>query len=182
MKPSIRWLLILAIATILIIVLAQYFRTNPNNAAGPASLVGQRAPIFTLHDDRGATVSLAKYRGKIVLLNLWASWCPPCRAEMPDLARLQREFASRGLVVVGVNQGESAQTARTFARALGVTFPIWIDDQQQYGRIFAAFGLPTTIILNRNGRVVRGVDGALTLNEMRAAVAPLLAGKASSAS
>lgn len=174
MNSRIRWLVILTAAAILVVVVTQYFRTSSSGNAGPASAVGEPAPILALRNDRGAAVSLAQYRGKIVLLNLWASWCPPCRAEMPDLERLEREFAARGLVVVGVNQGESARQARTFAHSLGVTFPIWIDDEQQFGRIFDAFGLPTTIIVNRNGRVVRGVDGALTLDQMRAAITPLL--------
>jgi len=95
---------------------------------------------------------------------------------MPDLQRLQTAFASRGLVVIGVNQGESPQRAADFAKALQIGFPIWIDDQQQYGRVFAALGLPTTVIIGRDGIVRRGFDGALTIDQMRAAVTPFLGG------
>ena len=74
-------------------------------------------------------------------MNLWASWCPPCRAEMPDLQRLQTAYARDGIAIVGVNEGESPQRARAFADSLGIRFPIWIDVGQQYGRTYAALGL-----------------------------------------
>jgi thiol-disulfide isomerase/thioredoxin len=142
--------------------------------SGPAGLVGEAAPVFPLRDDRGSAVSLDRYRGQIVLMNLWASWCPPCRAEMPDLQRLASLYARTGIAIVGVNEGESPQRARAFADSLGIRFPIWVDDGQRYGRIYAALGLPTTIILDRQGTVVRGFDGALTFAQMESAVAPLV--------
>ncbi|MBV8748441.1 MAG: TlpA family protein disulfide reductase, partial [Candidatus Eremiobacteraeota bacterium] len=117
--------------------------------------------------------SLARHRGQVVLMNLWATWCPPCREEMPTLERFAREHAGT-VVVLGVDQGESADAAAAFARERGVTFPILVDEQQQYGRAYAALGLPTSVIVDRSGHVVKGVDGAMTLEQMRDAVAPLL--------
>jgi hypothetical protein len=76
-----------------------------------------------------------------------------------------------------VNQGESPERARAFAKSLQINFPIWIDDRQQYGRIFTALGLPTTVVIGRNGVVVRGFDGALTFAQMRAAIAGLVAAR-----
>lgn len=156
-------------------VVIPLFRSDSLRPAGPGGLAGDPAPVVQLRDDRGGLASLAQYRGKIVVLNLWASWCPPCRAEMPDLQRLSAAYASRGVVVVGVNQGESAERARAFAASLRIRFPIWIDDRQQYGRVFTAHGMPTTVIVARNGTVVRGFDGALSFEEMQAAIASLLA-------
>ena len=170
------WIVVVVVAALALLILLPLFRPGAIHEAGPGGLVGQPAPVFALYDDRGNPVSLAAYHGKVVVLNLWASWCPPCRAEMPDLQRLQKAYASRGLVVVGVNQGESPQRAAEFAKALQIDFPIWIDDQQQYGRVFAALGLPTTVIIGPDGFVRRGFDGALTLDQMRAAVSPFLAG------
>ncbi|MFZ0030317.1 MAG: TlpA disulfide reductase family protein [Candidatus Cybelea sp.] len=141
---------------------------------GPEGLVGEAAPVYSLRDDRGAAVSLDRYRGHVVVMNLWASWCPPCRAEMPDLQRLANAYAPSGLSIVGVNEGESSQRARAFADSLGIHFPIWIDSGQQYGRTYAALGLPTTVILDRRGAVVHGYDGALTLAQMESAVEPLV--------
>ncbi|MFN2529471.1 MAG: TlpA family protein disulfide reductase [Candidatus Baltobacteraceae bacterium] len=141
---------------------------------GPTSLVGNPAQSFQAQSLSGATASLQAYQGKLVILNLWASWCPPCRAEMPDLQRLYNTYKNRNLVVVGVNQGESIQQARAFATALGIHFPILVDQAQAYGRVYAALGMPTTFIIRPDGIVARGFDGALTYDQMVAAVRPLL--------
>ncbi|MGA8533796.1 MAG: TlpA disulfide reductase family protein [Candidatus Tumulicola sp.] len=165
----------LAGAVALVAILAPFFLPASTPPAGPAGMAGQRAPVFPLRDDAGGPASLARYRGKVIVMNLWATWCPPCRAEMPELQRLADVYGARGVAVVGVNQGESAQRARAFAQSLQIRFPIWLDDQQQYGRVFTALGLPTTVIVGRDGIVVRGFDGALTFDQMRAAIAGLVA-------
>jgi thiol-disulfide isomerase/thioredoxin len=170
------WLVAITIAVVAAFILVPLFRSNVTRPTGPEGLAGEAAPVFALHDDRGHAASLTDYRGKIVVMNLWASWCPPCRAEMPDLQRLAAQYGNHGVVVVGVNQGESASRASDFAKSLGITFPIWIDDSQQYGRVYAALGLPTTVVIGRDGNVVKGFDGALTLGQMRDAVGPLVAG------
>ncbi|HVA33530.1 MAG TPA: TlpA disulfide reductase family protein [Candidatus Baltobacteraceae bacterium] len=155
-------------------ILSPLFAPSTVRPAGPAGLAGQAAPVFAMLDDRGKPASLDGYRGRVVVMNLWASWCPPCRAEMPDLQRLADAYRGTQLVIVGVNEGESPQRAREFAAALGIDFPIWIDESQRYGRVYAALGLPTTIVVGRDGRVVRGYDGALSYDQMRAAVAGLV--------
>ncbi|HUN30107.1 MAG TPA: TlpA disulfide reductase family protein [Alphaproteobacteria bacterium] len=170
MSARLRWLLIAAGAAIALLILIPLFRAQGPSVSGPAGMVGATAPVFALRDDRGGAASLAQYRGKIVVMNLWASWCPPCRAEMPDLQTVAREFAKDGVVVVGVNQGESAARAAAFAASLRITFPIWIDDAQQYGRVYAALGLPTTVVIDRRGIVERGFDGPLTVQQMRSAI------------
>lgn len=148
--------------------------TSSTNASGPSGTVGQIAPVFDLRDDGGRAASLDRYHGSVVVMNLWASWCPPCRAEMPDLQRLLEVYGGRGVAVVGVNEGESAQRARAFASALRIRFPIWIDASQRYGRVYSALGLPTTVIIDRRGVVRRGFDGPLTFDEMRAVVTAVL--------
>ena len=174
MSRYVIWAIAAAAIAIAFVVLAPFFVSPTTRAAGPQGLVGEAAPVFDLRDDRGAAVSLAGYRGRIVVMNLWASWCPPCRAEMPDLERLAEANAGRGIAIVGVNEGESPQRARAFADSLRIRFPIWIDGSQQYGRTYAALGLPTTVILDPKGVVVRGFDGPLTFAQMQAAVAPLV--------
>ncbi len=167
-------LLAAAAIAVLVFVLAPLFGGG-SRSIGPTVLTGETAPVIVLHDDRGTAVSLAAYRDDVVLMNLWATWCPPCREELPDLQRLYSMDARKGLVVIGVDEGESAERARAFAQALGLRFPIWIDSEQAYGRAYDALGFPTTVIVGRGGKVVRGYDGALTFEEMRAAVTPLLA-------
>lgn len=130
---------------------------------------------FEVRRPDGARDSLARYRGSVVLMNFWATWCPPCKEEMPVLERLYRENRGRGLVVLGIDQGESAATAGTFAREHGITFPILLDEDQKYASSYVSIGLPTTVIVGRDGRVVKGIDGAQTLEQFRAALAPALA-------
>jgi thiol-disulfide isomerase/thioredoxin len=169
------WIYWLAGAVIVAIVLWQVFRPQSGaQASGPAALQGQSAPSFPVPTLTGASSGLNAYRGRIVVMNLWASWCPPCRAEMPDLQRLYAAYKSRDVVVLGVDQGESAQRVSAFAQSLGIHYPILLDQQQQYGRVYAALGLPTTIVIDAQGIVVRGFDGPLSYPQMVAAVTPLL--------
>ncbi len=171
MQRYILWLAVGLAGVVVVFVAEPYFATQRETAGGPSGLAGQPAPVLELRDDRGRAVSLDRYRGSVVVMNLWASWCPPCRAEMPDLQRLADADKRYGIAVVGVNEGESPQRARTFADSLGIRFPIWIDAAQRYGRVYGALGLPTTVLVDRRGIVMRGFDGALTLDQMRAAVA-----------
>jgi thiol-disulfide isomerase/thioredoxin len=172
MNRRVAWLLAVVGLGIAALVVWPLFNSS-SHPSGPESLAGEAAPVYPMHDDLGRPVSLAQYRGKVVVMNLWASWCPPCRAEMPDLQKLQSAYASQGVVVVGVNQGESAERAREFANSLGLHFPIWIDDAQEYGRVYAALGLPTTVVIGRDGIVVHGYDGALAFPQMRDAIRSL---------
>ena len=140
---------------------------------GPGALAGAPAQSFEVRRTDGRIDSLARHRGQVVLVNLWATWCPPCQEEMPALERFARENAGK-VVVLAVDQGESADAAARFGREHGVTFPILVDEQQQYGRAYQGIGLPTSIIVARDGHVVRGIDGAMTIAQMREAVAPAL--------
>jgi peroxiredoxin len=152
-----------------------YFKTGGGqHGIGPASLSGSQAQSFEAATLGGGTSSLAAYRGHIVVMNLWASWCPPCRAEMPDLERFWNAYKKKNIVVIGVNQGESAERAGAFAQSLRIHFPILLDQDQAYGRVYAALGLPTTIVIDPSGMVARGFDGELTYSQMVAAVTPLL--------
>lgn len=137
-------------------------------------LAGAPAASFPVKALSGAPDSLENYRGKVVLVNLWATWCPPCRAEIPALETLYREYRSKGFVVVGIDQGESAKVAGDFARKYGVTYPVLLDDGQQYGRAYSALGLPTSILVDRSGKIVKGIDGEMTLAQMREVVNPVM--------
>ena len=176
-----RTVLLLVCGVVLALVVIAFYPGGgpkmPEISGGPAMLAGAPATSFPVTRVDGTADALDRYRGKVVLMNLWATWCPPCREEMPALERLYRDLSPGGLVVLGVDQGESSAVAGAFARKLAITFPILIDDGQQYGRAYAAQGLPTSILIDRGGRIVKGVDGAMTLAQMRAAVLPVLQAK-----
>ncbi|MBV8602581.1 MAG: TlpA family protein disulfide reductase [Candidatus Eremiobacteraeota bacterium] len=178
-----RTLLVLAGAVVVIVLVIVLYpgggpkRPDSAGAGGPSMLAGAPAASFTVARVDGSPDSLDRYRGKVVLVNLWATWCPPCREEMPALERLYRELGSRGLVVLGIDQGEAPAVASTFGKRIGITFPLLIDQDQQYGRAYAAQGLPTSVVVDRSGKIVTGVDGPMTPAQMRDAVLPLLRAK-----
>jgi len=145
---------------------------------GPATIGAQKgnlAPDFSLVTLDGRAENLRDYRGRTVVLNFFATWCGPCRAEMPDLQAVYGELRDRGLVVVGVNQGESRQQVSAFAREFGLTFPIGLDEDQSIGRQYGVRAYPTTFIIDRQG-VIREVivGGPLTRSAVRRQVEGLL--------
>ncbi len=146
--------------------------------AGPGNLAGAPATSYEVKRIDGRADSLANYRGSIVVANLWASWCAPCREEMPELQRFAQAYAKRGVVVLGIDQGEGAHAAQAFAKERGVTFPILLDEEQRYGRRYMSVGLPTNFVVDRGGKIVRGIDGQVTFAVLQSIVDPLLRAKA----
>jgi thiol-disulfide isomerase/thioredoxin len=114
---------------------------------------GQTAPDFELLGLDGRPVRLSKLRGQPLLLNFWATWCGPCRQEMPLLQAAAERYADQGLVVVSVDVGEQPETVRNYARSLGVEFPILLDATQDVSDLFRVYGLPTSFFLDRQGVV-----------------------------
>lgn len=99
-------------------------------------------------------LSVNDLRGRVILLNFWASWCAECRREMPVLERLHRELAPRGLAVIGINAREERDAVRRYASALGLTFPLVLDPEGKINRAYGVVALPTTFIVGRDGRAV----------------------------
>ena len=121
---------------------------------------GTRPPSFSADTFDAHHVSLAGLRGKVVLVNFWASWCLDCRPEMPVLERLHREAARQGLAVIGVNARESSQTVRRYAKELDLTFPLVLDPNGAINTLYGVMGLPTTFLIDRDGRAVSLAVGA----------------------
>ncbi len=115
----------------------------------------RRAPDFALRATDGSEVSLETLRGKVVLLNFWATWCPPCKAEMPDLNVLHRDYGpAHDFAVVGVNLEESPEQVEAFARDFRISFPLLLDSKGEVtGERFAVRTLPTSIIIDRDGYI-----------------------------
>jgi len=122
----------------------------------------------------GPSQSLSDYRGKVIVLNLWASWCPPCRDEAPLLQRTQVRMAGQGATVIGVTWNDSVPDAKEFARKTGMTYPQLRDVTGNFARAYGTKGLPETFIINRQGRVVALNRGGITADFLTKNLDPLL--------
>jgi peroxiredoxin len=124
----------------------------------PMNLIGYRAgmmpPQFSGLTLDNRQLSLMELRGKVVVVNFWASWCHECRPEMPALQRLNREFASRGLAIIGINAREEANTVRQYGMELALTFPLVLDTDGKINALYGVVGLPATFVVGRDGRAV----------------------------
>jgi len=122
---------------------------------------GQAAPDFDLPDFAGHVVRLHDLRGKVVLVDFWASWCAPCKEELPVLDKLQRKYAARGLSVVGVNVDEREATAKAFLadRKLNLSFPLVNDGKHEIATRYAPGTMPSSFLIDREGRVRRVFTG-----------------------
>jgi thiol-disulfide isomerase/thioredoxin len=142
-----------------------------------ACVLGQEsvAPQFALKDVNGRTVRLSDYHGKVVLINFWATWCPPCRAEMPDLVRLQREHAKQGLQIIGITYPpEIKSRVRKFVRSLEVNYPIILGTREIKASFSSEETLPLTVVINRDGKVSDIISGILLREEFEEKIKPLL--------
>lgn len=120
-------------------------------ALGSGAVVGAVAPDFSLQSVDGVEASLSDYRGEVVLLNFWATWCAPCRLEMPAFQQRYRELAPEGLQVLAVNFDESEEEVRAFQQELDLSFPLLLDPGGMVQRIYRVLGYPTTYLVDRDG-------------------------------
>ncbi len=117
------------------------------------------APDFTLRDMNGNTITLSSLKGKVVLLNFWATWCPPCKAEMPTMNKLYNEIRGRGLEIIAVSTDNSLSTIRNYLAKNPLDFPVVHDEKNQLSRQYRVFSMPTTFLIDRNGIIVEKFYG-----------------------
>jgi len=143
---------------------------------GNAGEIGSKAPNFELMGMDGEKVQLSDFAGKVVILDFWATWCPPCRAEIPDLVSLQKKYGEKGLVVVGLSlDAEGAGVVKPFAQEYHVNYPMLIANAKIASQFGGVIGIPTTFVLDRQGRIVKKFVGRMELKTFEEAVQPLLA-------
>jgi peroxiredoxin len=147
-----------------------------NFVMGKAVLRGRGAPDFTLPDASGNPVTLSALRGQVVLLNFWATWCPPCNAEIPLLGELQERYRASGLVVLGVSMDEDGWTSvRPWLSARAVSYPMMIGDSRVAESYEGVKSLPTTFLIARDGRIAKTVTGLFNKDGYEADIQALLA-------
>lgn len=145
-------------------------------AGGPLT-VGAAAYDFTLRNVAGDPVSLSDFRGRPVIINFWATWCAPCRVEMPDLERAFLAYQEEGLVILAVNQGESAAAVETFFYDdLGLSFTPLLDPEGEVANLYSAFNLPTTVFVAADGAVTAIHRGLLVPEQIESYLAQTLSG------
>lgn len=122
----------------------------------------------------GGSVEIADYKGQVLLVNFWASWCPPCRAEMPELQAYYDQYQDDGLALLMINSGEAESTARSFIQQSGFTFPVAIDPTNRVSDNYGINALPITLVYDQSGEIVYRHSGLISRSVLDAQVTPLL--------
>ncbi len=134
---------------------------QPITGLSGITMVNRAAPDFSLTTFKGTTISLEDLRGKPIVINFWASWCPPCRVEAPLLERTWRAYKNRGLIFLGVNIQDRKEDALNFIREFGITYPNGPDPTGEISIDYGVSGLPVTFFVSSKGEVVRRWVGAV---------------------
>ena len=163
------------LAGVLLLLAVTLAACGGGDSSGPTGVnKGNLASGFTLEALDGSSVSLDGYRGNVVLINFWATWCPPCRAEIPDIEKVYQARQDDGFVVLGVNVEEPRESVAPFVEAMGMTYPVVLDKSGQVLKMYRAIGLPISVILDQDGVIrVRHV-GVLTMEQLEDYLAQVL--------
>ncbi|MFM1652768.1 thiol-disulfide oxidoreductase ResA [Brevibacillus sp. B_LB10_24] len=162
------------IAILGVLLVALVFAIYSSYAKSGEVGVGDAAPNFSLKQLDGTPMKLSDLQGKAVLLNFWASWCDPCKAEMPDLEKEYGKWKDKGLVVVGVNIGETPLIVNQFVEPRGLTFPILLDAKNEITKLYNIGPIPTSFFIDANGKVVDKVVGQMNEAIIESKVAKIL--------
>lgn len=153
------------------VLLFLLFQPDAHSTARPPA-ERQRMPDISMATLDGGDWKLSDHRGQVVLVNLWASWCPPCRSETPGFVKIAGEFRGRGLQVVGINMDEELANAREFVGRYRIPYPTLLPPRDSFAN--AVESLPTTFLVDGAGRVARTYVGAVSERDLRAGITALL--------
>jgi peroxiredoxin len=140
----------------------------------PPTITKSAAPKLALTDLQGNPVSVNDYLGKVVLINNWATWCPPCKIEMPELEAYYKVHVSDGFVVIAIESGEAPAEVKTFVYEQGLTFPVWLDPHGLSVDAFQNWNLPSSYVIDRSGMVRLSWTGGVNQATLEKYVTPLL--------
>jgi len=171
-------LLLFGLGSILIVA-ALYFILRAQVPQADLSTVPAKvsfpAPELTLTDTQGVSRSLADYRGQVVLVNLWATWCPPCKEEMPTLQAFYDKYKKNGFVIIAVNDGDPEADVLQFVEDYELTFPVWLDPTYiATEQAFRTLNLPTSFVIDRSGTIQLTWVGGINSSMLEKHVAPLI--------
>ena len=177
----------IGVGVILIGLAALFMLPKDDAAAGSSSAqeeyssipmpVEYDAPELTLTTLVGKEESLADYEGQVVLVNLWATWCPPCKAELPVLEQYYKDHVDDGFAIIGIDFGEPEATVSSFVETANLTYPIWVDEGQEAGMAFNSYSLPASFVIDRDGTVVLAWTGAISQAMLEKHVTPVIEGE-----
>jgi peroxiredoxin len=154
-------ILFVIIASVVLIILLREKRDSTLKTAKPIQ-PGVEAPDFTYPDLNGKEVSLAGYRGKVVLVNVWATWCPPCRQEMPSMQRLYEKFKGENFEILAVSiDSERSEAVASFMREMNLAFPALVDPGETIKPLYGITGVPESFIIDKKGIVVEKIIGPI---------------------
>jgi thiol-disulfide isomerase/thioredoxin len=148
-----------------------------NGAAAVCPANAKKANLdFTVTDMNGQSVKLSAFKGKVILLDFWATWCPPCKAEIPGLIELHDQYKSKGLVVLGISEDDDAETLRKFAAEWKINYPmlVGLDEDKLFDAYGPLFGIPTSVFVGRDGALCGRHVGPATKEEFEKEITTLL--------
>ena len=157
----------LVLVVVIVLVGAAVYLVSSSSSRSPGEwvnsvAVGDVAPDFQLEDTKGKKVSLSELRGKVVMVNLWATWCPPCIEEMPSMERLHEVMAGEDFVMLAINTEQNGRTVvPEFLQKTPYTFPILYDDKGVVQKLYGVYKFPESFIVGKDGKVVEKVIGPL---------------------
>jgi peroxiredoxin len=171
-------LLFIGLGLVLIATSLYFFLQNtppPIDLSAVPVKVNYAAPELTLTDVQGKSSSLSDFRGQVVLVNLWATWCPPCKEEMPALESFYRKHKGDGFIVIAVNDGDPTPDVNQFVKDYGLTFPIWLDPTYQgTDHAFKTVNLPSSYVIDREGTIVLSWVGGIDHKTLEKYVTPVI--------
>jgi peroxiredoxin len=171
-------ILLLGMGLILIVAAVFFALRNPASQTDLSAIpvkVSYASPELELTDTAGHAVSLNDYRGQVVLVNLWATWCPPCKEEMPALESFYHKHKDSGFVIVAINDGDPTPDVIQFVEDYGLSFPVWLDPKYIASeQAFKTLNLPSSFLIDRNGTIVLSWVGGINYKTLDKYVTPII--------
>jgi peroxiredoxin len=170
---------LIVVAIVLVICIYEVGRrgSGPAKPSSPPATVHSVAPDFSLRDLNNQTLELANYRGKVVLLDFWATWCTPCRGEIPHFVEFQNNYREQGLQVIGISMDDDAKPVREFYQEFKMNYPVALGNEKVAEAYGGVLGLPITFLIGRDGRVAAKYVGEVEMPVLQQEIETLLQAK-----